>query len=207
MTHRTVPFYFGVGSRYSYLAATQLPSIEARTGCKFEWVPLQTGELIRRANGGSSPFQGPSPSGQYVWSFRQQDAEAWAKYYGVPYREPADPGLENADHAHACWIAAQFGKLEEMSLQIMASKFANATDLSREGIRQIAEEIGLDGQYLVAQLDAPEIAEKHLSAVERALAEGVFGVPTFIVDQRLYWGNDRLALVEHALKALNANSG
>lgn len=199
MVTQTVPFYFGVGSRYSYLAATQLHSIEVRTGCRFEWLPLQTGELIRRANGGASPFQEPAPSGQYDWGFRQNDAEAWARFYNVPYQEPADPGLENADHAHACWIADRFGKLQEMSWKIMRAKFSESRDLSRRGIRAMATEIGLDGDALIAQLDEPEVAAKHQSALERALAEGVFGVPTFIVKDQLYWGNDRLPLVQYAL--------
>ena len=43
---KTVPFYFGLGSRYSYLAATQLDLIEHRTGCTFEWLPLQSAELM-----------------------------------------------------------------------------------------------------------------------------------------------------------------
>ncbi len=200
MAGLVVPFYFGVGSRYSYLAATQLEAMEARTGWTFEWLPLNSADLIRRANGGASPFTGAAPSGQYDWSFRQQDAEAWAKYYGVPYREPAEPGREVSDYGHACWIAEEHGKLKEMCWQLFKAKFVEPRDQSRAGIGEMASEIGLDGPALADRLDAPEIAEKHEAVLRRALAARVFGAPTFVVNCQLLWGNDRLVLVEHALR-------
>ncbi len=200
MAGLVVPFYFGVGSRYSYLAATQLEAMEERTGCTFEWLPLNSAELIRRANDGASPFVGSAPSGQYDWKFRQQDAEAWASYYGVSYREPAEPGREVSDFGHACWIADEHGKLKDMCWQLFKAKFVEPRDQSRAGIRQMANEIGLDGGALIDRLDAPEIAAKHERVLSQALAAGVFGAPTFVVNEQLLWGNDRLVLVEHALR-------
>ncbi len=200
MTDSTVPFYFGLGSRYSYLAAAQLEAIQARTGCRFEWLPLRSAELIRRANSGKSPFEGTAPSGQYDWAFRQHDAEAWARYYGVPYREPDEPGLDTADFAHACWVANEHGKLKEMCWQIFQAKFSEPRDLSRDGLGVLAGEIGLNPEEFLARLDAPEIILKHQSVMDQALRDGIFGVPAFIVNRQLFWGNDRLVLVEQALK-------
>ena len=105
MSRIVVPFYFGLGSRYSYLAATQLDRIEAANECCFEWLPLQSGQLIRRANGGRSPFEGDPRSGQYDWAYRQRDAEAWARYYGIRYKEPVAFRIDPADLAKACWAA------------------------------------------------------------------------------------------------------
>ncbi len=91
-------FYFGVGSRYSYLASTQLAALEAETGVKFNWLAVDSAQLIATAHGGRSPFAGTNGSGQYDWGYRQKDAEAWAALYGVPFREPhgrlaLDPNL------------------------------------------------------------------------------------------------------------------
>jgi 2-hydroxychromene-2-carboxylate isomerase len=74
-----VEFFYGVASRYSYLASTQLPAIEQATGCRFRWRPLFSGDLL--ALRGVSPFKQPPPSGQYDWSYRRRDAEEWAAYY------------------------------------------------------------------------------------------------------------------------------
>lgn len=65
---RTVDFYYSIGSRYSYLAATQLIALEQETGCHIQWHPINSVRLI--AQRGINPFQGEPISGQYEWSYR-----------------------------------------------------------------------------------------------------------------------------------------
>ena len=199
MPRTPVPFYFGLGSRYSYLAATQLDELEERTECRFEWLPLQSGALIRRANDGRSPFEGAAHSGQYDWGYRQGDAEAWADYYGVPFEEPAAFRVDPADLAKACWAAESKGKLKAMSWRIFRAVFVEGHIVSRGLLGELADEIGLSGTELVSALDAPEVIARHEAVLDRALTDRAFGVPSFILDGRLLWGNDRLALLERAL--------
>lgn len=81
-------YYFSPGSRYSYLSLTQLPRIERSTGVEFDWRPVN-GKRIRSLRG-RDPFDGSELSGQYNWGYRERDAKAWARYYEVPFVEPAD---------------------------------------------------------------------------------------------------------------------
>ena len=83
---KTVRFYYSVGSRYSYLASTQVEKLERETGCQVLWRPLYSVDLYELR--GVSPFEGEPVSGQYDWDYRRYDAESWAEYYGVPYKEP-----------------------------------------------------------------------------------------------------------------------
>lgn len=197
-----IPFYFGIGSRYSYLAATQLERIERETGCQFEWLPLASGELIRRANNGASPFNGGTASGQYNWAYRQRDAEAWAKFYSVPYKEPADFRVDPFDLAKACWVASKDEQLVKMSQRLFRAVFVDSLEVTREVLGDLASDIGLSGQELIDALDAPEIAALHESALDRAIGDGAFGVPSFVVSGQLFWGNDRLPIVEHLLSGV-----
>lgn len=194
-----VPFYFGLGSRYSYLAATQLDLIEYRSSCQFEWLPLQSAELIRRANGGQSPFEGGSPSGQYDWGYRARDAKDWADYYGVPYEEPANPGHDTEDMAKACLIAGRHGQLKPMCMAIFRVKFVDGLEVDREILSVLAAELGLQADGFIAALDSAEVNAQHEGLLQRALDAGVFGVPAFQIGDKIFWGNDRLPLVEHAL--------
>ncbi len=50
-----VEFYYGLGSRYSYLASTQLERIAAETGCRFDWHPLKSGCYRPSRNQGAGP--------------------------------------------------------------------------------------------------------------------------------------------------------
>ena len=44
----TVEFYYSIGSRYSYLASTQIEKLEAETGCRVEWLPLASRNYAQR---------------------------------------------------------------------------------------------------------------------------------------------------------------
>src|SRR6476660_1441910 len=76
----TVDFYYSIGSRYSYLAASQIDALERDTGCHVEWHPLNSHALI--TGSGRNPFDGAPVSGQYDWSYRERDARRWAAFYG-----------------------------------------------------------------------------------------------------------------------------
>ena len=199
MSQTVVPFYFGLGSRYSYLAATRLERIEAESKCRFEWLPLQSDELIRRANGGQSPFDGEPRSGQYDPAYRQRDAEVWAAYYEVPYKEPVALRTDPSDLAKACWVGDAEGQLEAMSWRIFRAVFVEAIVISRGLLGELAAEVGLVGSELIAALDAPATVARHEAVLDRAIKDGAFGVPTFIVAGQVFWGNDRLPVVEHFL--------
>jgi len=199
MSWLVIPFYYGLGSRYSYLAATQLDRIEKSADVRFEWLPLQSGELIRRANNGRSPFNVGQSSGQYDWGYRRRDAEAWAALYGIPYREPAPFELNPADLAKACWSAEVHGLLKPISRRMFQAIFVEGLTMSRFVLGRLTSEVGLDGADLEASLNTPQIEARHEEALNRALDDGAFGVPSFVVAGQIFWGNDRLPLVENAI--------
>ncbi len=181
------------------MAASQLDRIERSADVRFEWLPLQSGELIRRANNGRSPFEEGQSSGQYDWDYRQRDAEAWAALYGIPYQEPAPFELDPSDLANACWAAETHGLLKAMSRRLFHAIFVEGPAMSRFVLGRLASEVGLDGADLEASLDTPRIEVRHEKALNRALDDGAFGVPSFVVAGQIFWGNDRLQLVEHAM--------
>jgi 2-hydroxychromene-2-carboxylate isomerase len=198
----SVDFYYGLGSRYSYLASTQLARIEAETGCRFHWHPLASGALM--ALRGGQPFRGRPVSGQYEWPYRQYDAEAWAEYYGVPYREPVAFRADPKFLALAATAAKRLGAVEAYSRRLFRAIFVEATAVNEDQVIDFAEDAGLEAQAFRTHLEDPATAELHEAALQAAHRRGAFGVPTFFVGKRLFWGNDRLPLVAHALRKAQA---
>jgi len=105
-----VDFYYGLGSRYSYLASTRLAALEEETGCRFVWHPIKSGDLVRLR--GRNPFDGSEPSGQYNWDYRQYDAECWAEFYDVPYSEPKNFRVDPLYLVLATLAAKRLGAVE-----------------------------------------------------------------------------------------------
>ncbi len=200
-----VDFYYGLGSRYSYLASTQLERIAAETGCRFDWHPLKSGSLMELRGG--HPFHGEPASGQYEWPYRRLDAEAWAEYYGVPYREPVDFLVDPADLAGAASAAKRRGAVEAYSRRRFRALVVEGRAVAEADLIGFAAEVGLDAQVFRAQLDDPAAAELHEAALQSAHRRGAFGVPTFFLGERMFWGNDRLILLEHFIKKAQAGAG
>lgn len=203
MSQSVVEVFYAIASRYSYLAFSQLPALRADFGCEIVLKPLNFRDLMARRR--SDPFSGPPPSGQYEISFRKADAHAWADYYGIAYDESHYGDVSREDFRHmalACVAAEGFGACEAVSRALFDRLLGGRAGVPGPShYEEVAEECGLDPQAFVAATATPETVERHERRLDEAMARGVFGVPTLFVGDRMFWGNDRLPLVRHALSA------
>ena len=199
-----IKFFLGLGSRYSYLAATRIAGIAARHSRAVEWLPLHSPDLIARA--GADPFSGKPPSPQYAPEYRARDVQRWAALHGVPFVQPNSEGVDWRTAAFAAVAAARLGHAEPFVRAFYARTFGEGRPpRGRDELLAIAREVDIDHSAFGAELDSADLHARHEATVREALETGVFGVPTFLVDGELFWGNDRLVLLEHHLAVRNAS--
>ncbi|SEP21843.1 2-hydroxychromene-2-carboxylate isomerase [Rhodospirillales bacterium URHD0017] len=194
-----VDFYLGLGSRYSYLAASQVERIEKTHDCRFVWKPIASGALMDRRGG--NPFRGEPLSGQYDWGYREYDAKCWADYYGIPFREPIAFRVDPDRLALACLAADGQGALVPCCRLMQKLIFVDGVAIDDEAISRLPKHLGLDEQTFRRDLAASQTRTRHDGLLDEARARGAFGVPTFFLGDRMFWGNDRLVLLEAALAA------
>jgi 2-hydroxychromene-2-carboxylate isomerase len=201
---RTVRFYFGIGSRYSYLAATQVPRLAAETGARFDWRAIHSPELI--AGAGPDPFRTENRRGQYDGGYRTLDASRWARYYGVPYSEPPWTEIDWKAMALAAVAADGMGSGEAFAIRLFKACFAEErAPRDTQMLIELAQSVGLAAQPFSDALASSVTAERHRENLETARAAGAFGVPSFVLDDgELFWGQDRLPLLRQEL--LNADT-
>jgi 2-hydroxychromene-2-carboxylate isomerase len=193
-----VDFYLGLGSRYSYLAASQVDRLEAQYGCRFAWKPIASGALIDRR--GDNPFRREGGVGQYERSYREYDARAWAAHYGIAFHEPAPFEVEADVPALACLAAERQEALVPCCRALFELIFAEGTVIDDKAIEALPVRLGLDSSAFQRDLGSAGIRARHEALIDEAAARGAFGVPTFFLDGRMFWGNDRLPLLEAALR-------
>lgn len=195
---RQVDFFFGLGSRYSYLAATQVPVIARETGARFIWRPLHSRVLIARA--GRDPFATDARRGQYEPAYRTRDAQRWARYYGVAYVEPDWEAVDWRLLAMACVAAELLGFAEPVARALFAECFEKGgRPVDPDWLVQLATRQGGPADELRALLQSDAVERRHEQNIAEALAAGAFGAPSFVVDGELFWGQDRLPLLRHRL--------
>jgi 2-hydroxychromene-2-carboxylate isomerase len=193
-----VLFYYSIGSRYSYLAASQLHELVEDTGATIDWLPLNSMRLLSERGGG--PFRGEPISGQYDWSYRTRDAERWAELYGIPFVETRGRVEFDAEAlALTATAAKRLGRIEAVSRALFAAVFDGSTSVVdvNECVRR-AESCGLSD--VRSELEHPATRKQLEHTMKAAHRAGVFGVPAFVVGGELFWGNDRLVLLQRYLE-------
>jgi 2-hydroxychromene-2-carboxylate isomerase len=199
-----VDAYLGLGSRYSYLASTQLDRIAADAGVGFNWIPIVSADLFAP---GRNPFEGQPASRQYDMRYREADARAWAEYYVVPFREPTgrlsfDPVL-----LVRAALAAGEARMPIMKRLFQAVFVDERTRVDAADVADFAQMVGLDRYKFRKALADPTLEAERLVLAEKAKSRGVFGVPYFIVGNRSFFGNDRLTLLHHYLVTMPVDGG
>jgi 2-hydroxychromene-2-carboxylate isomerase len=181
-----IAFYFDLGSPYAYLAAERLHEVLPEP---IDWRPVSLGALFK-LNGRSSWSLG-DPAGRQAG---MAEVERRAQSYGLPPMRWPDPWPANYLYAmRAATYAFQSGQGRPFTIAAFRHAFAHGHDLAvPEHVQQAAEQTGLDPRAVDEATHDPEIKLALRTATDAAHGLGVFGVPTIVVDDKLFWGDDRL---------------
>jgi 2-hydroxychromene-2-carboxylate isomerase len=196
-----VIFFFGPGSRYSYLAATQLPRLERETGARFHWRCVLSLDLIGEDE--PDPFAEANRRGQYSSAYRDRDVERWARHYGVPIVMVSDPPDVWRRRARACIAADRLEAGRPFAQGLLRASHAEGRPPREPAdFAALAAAAGLVAADLIAAIDDAETATAYAANIAAARAAGAFGVPTFVTaDGALFFGQDRLPLLRNHLTA------
>jgi len=177
-------FYFDLGSPYSYLAAERVNSLFDEPP---EWQPILLGALFK-IHGRDSWANGPGREDG------MREVERRAVAYGLPPIRWPDPWPGNTLVAmRAATFAKQIGKTVSFSLAAFRQAFAAGRDLSEPGNVMIAAAAcELHPNALTKAVQGQGVKDALRAATEEAAARGVIGVPSVVVGDRVFWGDDNL---------------
>ncbi|MGH0030800.1 MAG: 2-hydroxychromene-2-carboxylate isomerase [Myxococcota bacterium] len=193
---RTLEFYFDYLSPYSYLANSQMPALAERTGAEIVYRPVLNGGIVTASENKAPPMV-PAKL-----RYMGVDVPRWVKRFGVPFAPPG--GLMNTLRALRGAVALQLdgGDFPAYHEALFRGAFADGRDLSDvANVLDLAAKAGIDAEKLAARMEEPEVKEKLKADTAAAVERGLFGVPTFFVDDEMFFGVDHLDFVEEALNA------
>ena len=195
--------YYTLSSPWAYFAGPKLQDIVRRHRAKLMLKPFDFQAVVPKT-GGIPLRTRPEPRRKY----HALELARWRDYLGMPLTSmpryyPAD-GLPEGWNKPAGWmvIAAQERGDDAFLLSnaILRALWAEERDIADPNVRRaIADESGLDGAALLAAESSVEVQALYRRNSEEALALGVFGSPTFVLDGEIFWGQDRLDFVDRAL--------
>lgn len=195
-----VEFWFDVACPHAYLAATQLEALAERTDAELVWYPASLARIFA-ATGRTEP-EAALPKTR----LERQDLLRWADWYGVPLRLP-DEDAPESDLALRAVTAAGEARAEAAKAVLLA-RWGHGRDVGDPDVlAEVLGEAGLDGPGIVSAADEPRAAEDLETLTKEAVGKGIFGVPSFVVGDALFWGQDRLRFVALALSGWRVETG
>ncbi|HSW11388.1 MAG TPA: 2-hydroxychromene-2-carboxylate isomerase [Solimonas sp.] len=193
---KSVDFYYDFGSPTAYLAWTQLPRICAERGAQLNWKPFLLGGVFK-ATGNASPVTIPAKA-----KFMFADLKRWAAHWGVPLTiNPHFPfNTMELMRAATGLLLREPQRFEAYNRAIYTAMWVDALDFSKpQVVAGVLSGAGFDPAAIMALAADDEVKALLRANTEEAIARGAFGAPTFFVGKDLYWGQDRLFMVEQAL--------
>ncbi|RON48262.1 2-hydroxychromene-2-carboxylate isomerase [Pseudomonas frederiksbergensis] len=193
---KTVEFYFDLGSPATYLAYTQLPKICAQTGSELIYIPLLLGGVFK-ATGNASPATIPA-KGRYMF----EDLDRYATRYGVPLKfNPHFP--INTLMLMRAVMGMQLRHPERFKAFIdclFTALWVEGRSLDDPAtVAAVLTQNGFDPNEVLALTADEEVKAALKANTEKAVKRGVFGAPSMFIDNRLFFGQDRLDFVVEAL--------
>jgi len=190
-------FFFDFSSPFAYLASTQVEAVAKRAGATLRFRPFLLGALFKALGGPDVPLFSMPPSKQ---RHARDDMFRWADFYGVPLVFPTRFPMNTVK---ALRMILQLPEEQRAPLihAIYRAYWADDRDVNDDAVlTEIAVGVGLDGAALVAGTKQDAVKERLKSATDEAIKLGLFGAPSFMVGDLLFWGQDRLNFVEKALQ-------
>lgn len=193
----TIDFYFDFLSPFAYLARHRLTQIAERHDCAIAWHAIDLAQT-KLAAGNTGPGNRDMP---VKLDYMKTDLARWAAEYAVPFnwvgnyasrrmnigalyaRERGAEARYVRDAFHAGWGSG--GKLDDPVV-----------------LATLASGLGWDPQDFAGFIDSNAAAAEYDKETATAIAHGVFGVPSMMVGGDLWWGNDRLFMLEKHLANL-----
>jgi 2-hydroxychromene-2-carboxylate isomerase len=185
-------FWFDVHSPWVYLAAHRIGDLARKHDQALLWQPLHLPRLLEQI-GGVKPLE--ATPARVAWF--QQDMKDWAEVQGLPLRPHPNYPLRNSRALRACLLAADEGKAEAFVTRVLKGYWADEADITDlDVLAQWGRESGLDPEAVKEAALSKWFKARIEANTQEAISRGVFGVPTVDTGAKLYFGNDRLDLLD-----------
>ncbi|KAK5045968.1 hypothetical protein LTR84_008754 [Exophiala bonariae] len=205
MTRRPViEYYFSFISLWSYVGSRRLQQLVRERNAQIIYKPINIMDIFSISGG--LPVKQRAAQRQ---AYRLVEMERWTKLRGLPIVQhpkfyPADPSL-----AHRVLLAAiddlghDSEHVHEFARKGLETVWANEADIADEKtIVDVAKGSGLDGErYLKSALADEKLSKQEQSLNEEAVAKQVFGAPFFFYKGEPFWGQDRIEMLDEAIKS------
>jgi len=194
-----IDYYASLNSPWAHLGAARIEAIAARHDASLRIYPIDFGRVFPASGGLPLPKRAPQRQ-----AYRLQELARWRDHLAIPIT--IEPRFFPAQEALAaqCVIAVREtlgdGPAVRLAHRVLRALWEEERDTGdRATLAGLIGDAGLDADHLLALGAEPRWAERRVADSEAALARGVFGAPSYVIGDEIFWGQDRLDFVDRRL--------
>lgn len=195
---KTIEFYWDLGSTNSYFALHLIKPVAARHGARIVPHPFNLGYVFRHH--GYVLMDEPKAK----IANRIVDLQRWARRHKLPFRMPSKFPIKTSAALRGALAMRRLGKEWAFMEAIFAAYWErdDASVAELAGLRTVAESLGVEPDVFLAFSESAEFRQQLIDETNVGLARGVFGAPTFVVGDEIFWGKDRMDFIDEELARL-----
>ena len=191
-----IDFYFDIISPYSYIAHKKIKKIKENKKITFNYKPILLGGLHNLAGISAPAFN------KYKMKNMQNDCELVSKKNNISFAWNSKFPI-NSLYLMRGYLYVSDDKKNNYLNTFFEAYWKNNLDLSNnEKIFSLLNTLNIDNEKFLNGIKEQSIKDALKDATNEAFKKEVFGAPTFIVNNKIFWGQDRL---EYAVEELNFN--
>jgi 2-hydroxychromene-2-carboxylate isomerase len=192
---KIIEFYWDLGSTNSYFALHLIKPIANKHDATIAPRPFNLGYVFRKQN--HVLMEEPKAK----LRARKIDLMRWAERYKLPFSMPTKFPMKTSPALRGALAMRRFDKEWDFMERIFAAYWEknDASVGELPGLEPIAAELGVDQAEFGQLVESDEIRNELIAETDRGLEQGVFGVPTFLVGDEMFWGKDRMEFIDGEL--------
>jgi len=196
---KIIDYYLFAISPYAYMGHARLIDVARRHGASIRLKPIDATRVF--------PVSGGLPLGQRAKqrvAYRMTELKRWRDFLGLPMNvEPKYFPVASDGAARLIIAAEELSTTAALDLagRVLKAVWEQERNIADEAtLVALANEAGLDGAALLARSKAPEIQSRYYAYTQEAIDRQIFGAPTYVYHDELFWGQDRLDFLDRALQ-------
>ncbi len=200
MAH-TLEFFFDISSPWTYLGFESIQPIAARHGIDITWRPFLVGGVFNAVN--PSVYENRERPVPAKARYYAKDLQDWARLAGIEIGQPPVFPVNSVKVMRGAFVAVEAGRLVDYARAFFRAYWGELRDISQpEVIRDVLAGIDMDADVLLSRIAEQPLKDRLRANTDELITRGGFGSPTVFVDgDDMYFGNDRMVLIDARLAA------
>ena len=188
-------FYFDFGSPYTFLAHKQIRKIEEENSIRMKYMPILLGAILKSA-GIKANTEIPI-KGKYM----VKDCKLWAEKYNIIFKFNSYFPIVTVNLMRCVLVAEKKGYAQNFINKIFDAIWKDGLNLNDNTIiEDLLKNLDINPKTFLGEALDQKIKDELKKKTEEAFEKGIFGAPSFIVNNKIFWGQDRLEFVINEAK-------